>query len=429
MNTVSQKSEDRIVHVPRRFVGHEWGGTETVIVESARQQQSMGWDPRVLTSMALANSREDEIRQLPVRRFQHQYPFFGLNDGERAAMDKKGGNLWSTGLFKALLTEPKVRLFHAHALKRVGGMVRTAARLRRKPFVVSLHGGVFDVPQDELRDLTEPIQGKVEWGRALGAVLGSRRVLDDADHVICVGQQEAEEARGRLGHDRISYLPNGVDCDRFTSGCGRRFRESLGLGQDAFVILCVSRIDSQKNQVVLVESFARLHRKNPNARLVLVGPETQPRYGGRLRHLIGEHGLEEVVRIVPGMDNDGTGLVDAYDGADVFVLPSRHEPFGIVVLEAWCAGKPVVVSRVGGLRALVEDEKDGLFFNPGGDGVEELTEQLQRLQESPALRLQLGQAGRVKARSQYDWSQISKRLEGIYQMAEVHAKGRKGLRS
>ena len=95
-------------------------------------------------------------------------------------MDKKGGNLLSFSLFKSLLLEPDVRLFHAHALKRLGGEVRTAARLRKKPFVVSLHGGVFDVPVAEQEQMLKPIENKPEWGKVFGALFGSRRILDDA---------------------------------------------------------------------------------------------------------------------------------------------------------------------------------------------------------------------------------------------------------
>ena len=221
---MTHAGNNRIVHVPRRFVAEEWGGTETVILEISRQQQRAGGRPVILTSMALATRREEEIGGVPVRRFSYSYPFLGLSRADRAAMDKKGGNLLSFSLFSSLLTQPEVRLFHAHALKRLGGEVRTAARLRRKPFVVSLHGGVFDVPAAEREQMLKPIANKPEWGKVFGALFGSRRILEDADQVICVGQSEMEKAKGQLGHDRIAYLPNGVDCAKFAVGDGAAFR-------------------------------------------------------------------------------------------------------------------------------------------------------------------------------------------------------------
>jgi glycosyltransferase involved in cell wall biosynthesis len=411
-----------IIHVPRRFVANEWGGTETVVLEISKQQRAAGLDPRIITSMALADRSHDEISGIPVDRYSHLYPFFGLSAADKAAMDKKGGNLLSLPLLRALISTPDVRLFHAHALKRLGGSVRTAARWRKKPYVVSLHGGIFDVPAAELSDLTKPIQGKFEWGKPFGALLGARKVLEDADHVICVGDSEAQKAKASLPHDRVSYLPNGVDCQRFASGEGRRFRQHFGIAPDAFLIVNISRIDSQKNQLGLLEGFARFHAVTPGAHLVMIGPETQPAYGDKLRSFIAANQLGDSVTIIPGLSNESGLLIDAYHAADTFVLSSRHEPFGIVVLEAWCAGCAVVVSRVGGLQTLVRDGETGLFFEPdSADAAEQLASNFSRLHRDPARRQKLGDAGRAEATSHYDWSKIGARLEEIYQLAEESA--------
>lgn len=419
--TVAAKLQT-IVHVPRRFVAHEWGGTETVILEISRQQRAAGMNPVIVTSMALAERDRDEVGGICVRRYKHTYPFFGLSAADRAAMDKKGGNLLSFSLLRALMKEPDVRLFHAHALKRLGGTVRTAARRLKKPYVVSLHGGIYDVPAAELNDLTKPIQGKFEWGKPFGALLGARKVLDDADHVICVGESEAQKAKAALPHGRVSYLPNGVDSKRFTEGDGIRFRHKYNLPADAFVVLNISRIDTQKNQLALLEGFARFHAATPGARLVLIGPETQPAYAEKLRQFIGEHGLAEAVTLIPGLSNEDTSLTDAYHAADVFVLSSRHEPFGIVVLEAWCAGRPVIASRVGGLQALIRDGETGLFFDPETvDAAGGIAAHLTALHADPAQRRALGEAGRAEAIAHYDWSRITARLETIYNMAEENA--------
>ncbi|MGL5019354.1 MAG: glycosyltransferase family 4 protein [Luteolibacter sp.] len=411
-----------IIHVPRRFVANEWGGTETVVLEISKQQRAAGLNPRIITSMALADREHDDIAGIPVDRYPHVYPFFGLSAADRAAMDKKGGNLLSLSLLRALIREPDVRLYHAHALKRLGGSVRTAARWRKKPYVVSLHGGIFDVPAAELSDLTKPIEGKFEWGKPFGALLGARKVLDDADHVICVGDSEAQKAKASLPHDRVSYLPNGVDCQRFTTGEGRRFREHFGIASDAFLVVNISRIDSQKNQLGLLEAFARFHAATPGARLVMIGPETQPAYGDKLRAFIQANGLAESAMIIPGISNESGLLIDAFHAADAFVLSSRHEPFGIVVLEAWCAGRAVIVSRVGGLQTLVRDGETGFFFDPDSpDAATQLCAHLTALHANPALGQSIGEAGRAEAAAHYDWTRIGARLEEIYQLAEESA--------
>lgn len=419
--------DNRIVHVPRRFVAEEWGGTETVVLEIARQQQCTGAHPEIITSMALAKRRSESIGGVPVRRFPYSYPFFGLSSADRASMDRKGGNLLSFSLFRSLLTTPNVRLFHAHALNRLGGEVITAARQRRKPSVVTVHGGMFDIPEMEIERMLNPIRGKTEWGKAFGAVFGSRRVLADADQVICVGESEFNKARTRLPHDRIAYLPNGVDSKRFATGDGSAFRVKHQIRPDAFLVLCISRIDAQKNLLLLLESFARFRISQTNSVLVLVGPETQPEYAVKLRHYIAENHLSENVRMVPQLLNDSPDLTNAYQTCDVFVLPSMHEPFGIVVLEAWSAGRPVLVNHVGGLKSLVRHGETGLFIHPGAEATTEgLAAQLRLLAFNPSLRVRLGEAGREEARSRYDWSRISQQLESLYQTAEQHAARRYG---
>jgi len=416
-----------LVHVPRRFVAEEWGGTETVILELSRQQQKAGFRPQILTSMALARRRQERIGGVAVRRFRYCYPFFGLTRANRAALDKKGGNLLSLSLFWALLRVKDVRLFHAHALKRLGGEVRTAARLRKRPFVVSLHGGVFDVPREELGSMIKPIENKPEWGRVFGALFGSRRVLQDADFVICVGRSEMEKARKELDHDRIAYLPNGVDCAKFATGDGPGFRARHGVPVQAFLVLNLSRIDAQKNQLLLLEAFVRLRRSRPEAHLLCIGPETQPAYADKLREFIRANDLGAVVRLFPGLRNDDPDLVNAFHACDAFVLPSMHEPFGIVVLEAWSAGRPVIASRVGGLQALIRDGETGWFVDPAThDTVADLAAKLERLAAEPDARRRLGEAGRAEARAHYDWKEIAARLEQLYQQAEEHATRRYG---
>ena len=411
-----------VIHVPRRFVAEEWGGTETVILEISRQQQRVGLAPVIMTSMALAKLRRETIGGVPVQRYAYRYPFFGLSAADRAAMDKKGGNLISLPLFAALLCAPGVRLFHAHALKRLGGEVRTAARWRKKPFVVSLHGGVFDVPQAELAGMLKPIENKIEWGKPLGALFGSRCVLEDADQIICVGQSELDKARQELSHDRIAYLPNGVDCARFAGGDGAAFRAKHNIPADAFLVLNISRIDAQKNQLLLLEAFARMQPEPGKMVLVLIGPVTQPDYAARLREFIASNGLGAKVKILPGLRNDNPELVQAFHACDVFVLPSMHEPFGIVVLEAWSSGRAVIASRVGGLQALVRDGETGIFIDPNtGSAVADLAGWLGRLAKEPDLRRQIGEAGRREATARYDWLEIGRQQESLYLRAEEHA--------
>lgn len=422
------EAPSRIIHIPRRFTEFEWGGTETVIYEICRvQQEQRLWQPEIATSKALDPKAEDAIASVPIKRFNYCYPFFGLSQQDRQLMDKKGGNLFSFSLLRYLSRTPNVSMLHAHALKRLGGIVRTAARWRKIPYVVSLHGGVFDVPQAELAGMMKPIENKPEWGRVLGAMLGSRRVLEDADHVICVGKSESEQAKEELSHDRVSYLPNGVDTSKFDSGDGMKFRKKYDIPEDAYLVLCLSRIDPQKNQLCLVRAFAQLRKEKPNAHLVLIGPFTHPGYAQQIQDEIKGQGLEAAVQLIPGLSNTDPDLINAFHAANVFVLPSLHEPFGIVVLEAWSCRKPVIASRVGGLQSVVTHDETGRFFDPNADDADsQLAEQIKFLIDHPEEARRYADAGRQVAVSKYSWAAISEQLEDIYQQATTHAQTRWG---
>ena len=170
----------RTIQVPRRFVRQAWGGTETVILETSRRLPELGHETEILCPRALADGDEETIDGVKVRRTGYFYPYLGLSAEAKGQLDRKAGNLVSFPLLRELLTRPDLDLVHLHTGKRLGGMVRTAARVRGIPYVVSLHGGVHDVPEEEARTWTEPTAGTWEWGKALGWCFGSRRVLDDA---------------------------------------------------------------------------------------------------------------------------------------------------------------------------------------------------------------------------------------------------------
>jgi len=401
-----------VIQVPRRFVKDEWGGTETTILETSKVLNARGHCSSVFTTTALCSQPQEKIQGVDIRRHSYVYPFWGLSHEDKRDMDKKGGNLLSIPIFTALLKEKGVDILHAHSGKRLGGIVRTVARLRSLPYVISLHGGIIDVPGDVMQQMLEPLQGTFEWGRAIGAMLGARRVLEDANAIICVGKNEQRAIQARYPYKRVEWLPNGVDSDRFAHGNGRDFREKNGIPLDRKVILNVGRIDPQKNQLSLLSVMVQLLRKHKDIHLVLIGPVTVESYGMELLNKVHEASLYDHVTILPGLPCGSTDLLNAYHAADIFCLPSRHEPFGIVVLEAWASGLPVVASRVGGIPSFTQNGIDVLQVDHSEPGF--FTVAIDRLLGDTDLAARISAAGRIKACTQYDWLQITNRLEALY---------------
>lgn len=401
-----------IIQIPRRFVESDWGGTETVILETSRQLLSLGHETKIMTSMALAQRKAEQIRGVTVERFGYFYPYLGLSKEKKTRLDHKGGNLFSFSLMNALSRERGVDLLHLHTAKRLGGIVRKVAQQKSIPYVVSVHGGLFDVPTKEAAGLLEPTKGKFEYGKALGWWVGSRDVFNDASAILCVGLEEFHQMKKHYPRKRIVHLPNGVDCDRFEKGDEDVFRKAYGIPKQKKIILTIGRIDPQKNQKGAVNAFANL-RNREEAHLVLIGHVTHQAYHGELLREIEERGLQDSVTLIPGISAADPQLVNALHAASVFLLPSIHEPFGIVLLEAWAAGLPIVASNVGGIPSFVEHQVNGLLCDPA-DATEFATA-LELVFDHPDQASQFAEAGKRKATEQFSWNTVTKSLVAVYE--------------
>ena len=258
-----------------------------------------------------------------------------------------------------------------------------------------------------------PTRGRLPWGKAIDILMGwTRRIPEDFGGIVCVGEDEAEKYRGR--HRHVMYLPNGVDCRLFekragaTVGDRQTTTDRQPAGDGRLSVLCVARIDRQKNQMMLVEWLAR----NPGATVRLVGPVTQPDYRAELEARAAQLGVSERLSFAGALKPASAELLREYANADVFVLPSRHEPFGIVVLEAWAAGLPVVASDVGGLGKLCTAHPEAAVTFAPGD-IDALDDALRQVGGDATLRERLSAAGRIAA-AEYDWRILAKQVVDFY---------------
>ncbi len=215
-----------------------------------------------------------------------------------------------------------------------------------------------------------------EYGRCGNSFFGgnSARVRDHerhgsycADRVIAVSNALKNEVLWmyNLPSQKVTTIYNGVnyrDYDGWIdAGAVRRQYE---IGPLDPMVLFVGRIVYQKGPDLLVESIPYILKYHPSAKFIFVG-DGEMRWGveERTRHM----GVGHAVRFL-GYRN-GWRLVDLFKACDVVCVPSRNEPFGIVILEAWSAGKPVVASSVGGPSEIIWHEVTGLKIYPNHDSV------------------------------------------------------------
>ncbi|MBI4215315.1 MAG: glycosyltransferase, partial [Parcubacteria group bacterium] len=212
--------------------------------------------------------------------------------------------------------------------------------------------------------------------------------------------------------DKFKELPFGAhphfSPGHYPSALSRRFPKA----SHEKIILFVGGIDRAhyfKGLSILIQSFTQI--KN-HAKLIIAGE-------GELREeyekLVLRLGLSAKIHFMGAVADDE--LLDYYRFCDVFVLPSltRGEAFGLVLVNAMAVGKPVIASNLPGVRTVVDDEYNGLLVNPGD--IAGLGEAIDKILSSPELARDMGSRGQEKARQEYQWENIVRKLNGYYKVA------------
>jgi glycosyltransferase involved in cell wall biosynthesis len=173
-------------------------------------------------------------------------------------------------------------------------------------------------------------------------------------------------------------------------------------GGAAPTVLFVGREFSRKGGDVLLRAFRRVRARVPQARLLVAGPEVWTEE---------EPGVTFLGHLPKRDPESRRRLRQAYEEADVFCLPTRYEPFGIVFLEAMYYGLPVVATRVWAVTEIVEDGTTG--FTVARDDEADLAERILVLLQDPALAQRMGEAGRARAESRYNWTAVARTVAGV----------------
>ncbi len=398
----------RLLHVTHQYPP-AIGGSEKYIADLSEELVARGHQVDVFTSCSLDyHTWKDELR--PRERMN------GVNVYRFRSMRRTGfvwrvlhwslGQYWRTrsrwyeplilfgggplcpGMFAAMLSRlPQYDLVHLNCL--VYGHVAygyLAARWRHVPVIVTPH--------------THASQ-EVTYG--IGHQLD---VLHGSDHIIAVTEAERDFLLG-LGLDpwRVTTAGNGLRPESYPMRDAMTCRQRLGLPEDAFVMLFLGRQVEYKGLGMALEAFIVLRKCYPHTYFLVVGPETD--YS---RQLFTRHDDR------PGVINLGTVSddvrMDALNACDCLVLPSAGEAFGIVFLEAWIVGKPVIGPRTAAISTVIRDGQDG-WLVPLDDPLTIVTA-LKRWIDTPALARQMGESGRQRVLQRYTRARVADVIEGVY---------------
>lgn len=411
----------RVAHVLRKYDPSAWGGTESAVLELLTGLRQHGVESVVYApSLASPKDGPDPFVDsgFTVKRFSAFLPTVGISKAERERSLSVGGNIMSWTAPSMLFFDRDVDLIHSHALGRIGGIAKSVARLRGLPFVVTIHGGYLDLADNVRSDLAASTRHGIEYGKLFGWMVGARTVVEDADSIITCNPREAELLVKKLPARRVERMPHGIPTQVYGEDHRAEAEAFLPALHGKTVLLSVGRIDAVKNQAFLVERMPEVLAKHPDAVLVLVGPITDAGHGQHVRDRIAALGLGDQVIMTGGLAPRDPRLLGLYQRADIMVLPSLSETFGLVILEAWSAGTPVIATRTSGASQVIDEGRNGRFFDLKDPST--FHDALNATLGNPDETRIMVERGRDLAQREYDTRAVAARFKTLYE--EVSAR-------
>ncbi|WP_327108752.1 D-inositol-3-phosphate glycosyltransferase [Nonomuraea glycinis] len=388
------------------------GGMNVYIVESARRLAQLGVEVEIFTR-ATARDLPPVAELAPGVVVRH------LTAGPYEEMDRADlpGQLCAF-LSEVLRTEAmyepgRYDAIHSHYW--LSGQVGWLAKERwGVPLVHTMHT-MAKVKNRLLADDDKP--------EPQARVVGEEQVVEIADRLVANTGDEARELIELYGaaEQRVAVVNPGVNLTVFQPASQHEARRRLGVPMDAYLLLFVGRIQPLKAPDVLLRAASRMLIDDPSLRgRLVVACVGGPSGNGLARpsiltELAAELGIADVTRLVPPAPQPE--LADWYRAADVTVVPSHSESFGLVALESQACGTPVVAAAVGGLRTAVRDGVSGLLVD--GHDPHDWARALSRFVTEPRRRAALSAGAREHAAA-FGWQATSSRLMEVYAEAIAH---------
>jgi len=240
--------------------------------------------------------------------------------------------------------------------------------------------------------------------------------LKTVDRVVATSPQEVEHMRSLVSSQgAIEMIPCGTDIARFGTVRRSAARQQLGIAPNAKLVFYVGRFDQRKGIETLVQAVAMSeHRRQGNLKLIIGGGSRPGKSDGiereRIEKLVADLDLTELTTFPGQIEHSNLSLY--YAAADVCVVPSHYEPFGLVAIEAMASRTPVVASQVGGLRYTVVSGVTG-FLVPPQDEIAFATA-IDRVLALPRWRDHMGELGRHRVEAMFSWTGVATRLSDLY---------------
>jgi len=291
---------------------------------------------------------------------------------------------WLTARWcRKLLARDAFDLVHVHGLRPLRAALATDL-----PVVFTNHTSGF-------------LQTVAAGGRRLARLSA---LIGRCDHLIAPSEELVSAAREAAYSGPATYIPNGVDDQRFRPGSDHVLRAAWGIPEDACVVVLARRL-VPKNGVM--DAARALAATADHVHFVFAGDGSER---VSMERVIAESGVQRRAHFIGGVPNPGMPRV--YHAADFCLLPSHMEATSIAGLEAMACARALIGTRVGGIPALVGDGVTGILVPPRDPAA--LAKAVNRLAGDAGLARLMGEAARARVEREFSWARIAEQTARVY---------------
>jgi len=232
-----------------------------------------------------------------------------------------------------------------------------------------------------------------------------KEILVKADAIIACTKLEKKVLVAQ-GADptKVHVVPMGVHPKPWKNASGKRFRDKYRLGKKKIVLFAGIK-GYNKGAVHLLQAMVKVQKLRKDVVLVAIGFPTKEWQEAKKKY--------SKVNIIDLGYKNGQEKLDIFDACDIFAMPSRSDAFGIVFLEAWMCGKPVIGARAGALPEVIRENTDGYLVDFGD--IDALTQKIIFLLDNPELRKKLGREGKKKTLANFTWERVVGDTEKVFE--------------
>jgi glycosyltransferase involved in cell wall biosynthesis len=295
----------------------------------------------------------------------------------------------------SLLSKESPDIIHAHGYQVfTTDAALIASKLKKAPLVLTLHG--FPRGFDKLAH------------RAYFNLIG-KETLRKAKKIISVSRIVAREFKAiGVSEEKMAIIPNGIDLEEYKQlPVGDLFRKRLDIKENEKIVLTIGRLERIKGFQYLIRALPSIIKEVGSTKLVMAGPDFN--YGVKLKKIAEETNVQDNV-IFYGPIN-GKEKFEAFSAANIVAVPSLYEGFGMLLLEAMAAGKPLVATNTGAAPEIIQNGKNGILADLGD--TEDLAGKIVKLLSDDQLMYLIGQESR-KTVEAFGWEKVSEQIHKLY---------------